>query len=204
MSSIPQEDLIEQRRRVVKKILTAQEHRVLLMTAEGFTDQEIANHLNVITSTIRIILQRVRDRLEARNRIHCIHIAHQEGLFSGTTSTPDRPDRVPRAPRTPPTGDAAGGGELFTKSADGVYQVKDPISAPVAEPTHYLGAVHPTDRSKTWEIDISVPDDVEARRRMRQLAGWVYPPFLITLRRPGPDGKQIDSLAAFCRPRHDD
>lgn len=196
------EKRIEQQRRTVKGVLTAQEHGVLLMTAEGFTDLEIASHLEVSTGTIQVILQRVRDRLEARNRMHCIHLAHQMGLLSTKTPAADRPKRIRRGPRTPPMGDAPGGGKLFER-AGAIYRAKDPVSLPAVEPTHYLCVVHPTDSSKSWEIDISVPDDVQARRRMMQLAGWVYPPFRVGLRRPGLDGEQIDSVAAFCRPAAD-
>ena len=197
MGSATLESQVEDKRRVVKGTLTAREYEVLALAAEGDSNQEIAGKLHVAVSTVQTYLKRIFNRLEARNRAHCIHLAHECGLFGGA-GEPET-DPVPPLTRT---------GQPLTRSADGpvfkkvgmVHRAVPTASKPSPRPcppTHVLRVEHPTDAKETWEVCISVKDDLEARRRMTQLAGWVFPPRRVTLHPAGQMERSLGGLLGF-------
>jgi DNA-binding CsgD family transcriptional regulator len=79
--SLPLEQRIENRRRVIGGVLTAREHHVLTLAAEGHTNREIADHMQISRSTVAEGLARVIERLGAKGRVHCIGLARSRGLL---------------------------------------------------------------------------------------------------------------------------
>lgn len=61
--------------------LTEKEYDVLLMLAEGFTNNEIASQANVAASTIQQRAFDVVTKLGARNRTHAVAVAYHTGVL---------------------------------------------------------------------------------------------------------------------------
>lgn len=61
--------------------LTSRQDEVLLLVAEGFTNQQIADRLFVSTATVERHVENIRFSLDARNRPHAVWLAIQAGLL---------------------------------------------------------------------------------------------------------------------------
>lgn len=64
--------------------LTFKELEILEMAGNGLTNQEIAAHLQIATTTVKWHMSNVLCKLNAKNRTHASHIARQLGLFKLT------------------------------------------------------------------------------------------------------------------------
>jgi LuxR family maltose regulon positive regulatory protein len=64
------------------KQLTRQEHKVLQLLADGYTNQQIASRLNISLSTIKIHLGNIYGKFQVTTRIQCINQARKHGLIS--------------------------------------------------------------------------------------------------------------------------
>lgn len=64
--------------------LTPREREVLALVAAGDSGPEISAKLHLGLDTVKEHTQRLCRKLDARNRTHAIHIAHQRGLLGGT------------------------------------------------------------------------------------------------------------------------
>lgn len=63
------------------KRLTRQEHKVLLLLAEGNTNQQIANQLNISLSTSKVHILNIFCKLQVTTRIQCMNQARRLGLL---------------------------------------------------------------------------------------------------------------------------
>lgn len=61
--------------------LTDRERDVVYLVAQGGSNREIADRLNLAAHTVKSHLQRISAKLEARNRAHVVHLAHTAGLL---------------------------------------------------------------------------------------------------------------------------
>ncbi len=66
--------------------LTQREKEILLLLAEGQTNQGIANVLYITSGTVRVHVHAILHKLEARDRNQAVTIAMQKGLISGDMS----------------------------------------------------------------------------------------------------------------------
>ncbi|MBT2483175.1 MULTISPECIES: response regulator transcription factor [unclassified Microbacterium] len=72
--------------------LTDREREVFLAIGRGLTNAEIAQTLYVGESTVKTHVGRILAKLEARDRIHAVILAHRLGLVGSTTDDdPPRP-----------------------------------------------------------------------------------------------------------------
>ncbi len=69
-------------------VLSTRERQVLVLIAQGETDQGIAKVLRVHPSTVDSYVARLCDKLEAGNRPHLVDIAWRRGLLTGQLSSP--------------------------------------------------------------------------------------------------------------------
>ena len=65
--------------------ITAREHNVLELVANGCSTAEIARELWITEDTVRTHIKRMMVRLEARTRAHAVAIAFREGLWTDST-----------------------------------------------------------------------------------------------------------------------
>ncbi|NJL05761.1 MAG: response regulator transcription factor [Chloroflexaceae bacterium] len=65
--------------------LTAREGEVLLLLAQGCTNPEIADHLCIAVSTVKVHIRNVYAKLHARNRIEAINAAYRLHLIHHPT-----------------------------------------------------------------------------------------------------------------------
>lgn len=65
--------------------ITAREHDVLELVANGYSTAEIARELWITEDTVRTHIKRMLVRLEARTRAHAVAIAFREGLWAEST-----------------------------------------------------------------------------------------------------------------------
>jgi LuxR family transcriptional regulator, maltose regulon positive regulatory protein len=63
------------------KPLTARQHSVLRLIAQGQTTGEIASQLGVTPNTVRDHIRLILAKLHARDRAHAVAIAMREGLL---------------------------------------------------------------------------------------------------------------------------
>lgn len=91
--------------------LTAQEHAVLEVAAEGASSAEIACRLSLATGTVRNYLSSITSKLGARNRVDAVRIARDAGWIwtneLAARSGHMRPSRS-RSPKAPPRRDGSG------------------------------------------------------------------------------------------------
>jgi DNA-binding CsgD family transcriptional regulator len=66
--------------------ITAREHDVLELVANGYSTAEIARELWITADTVRTHIKRMMIRLEARTRAHAVAIAFREGLWAESAS----------------------------------------------------------------------------------------------------------------------
>ncbi|WP_432825749.1 response regulator [Dactylosporangium sp. CA-092794] len=64
--------------------LTAREHEVFLLIAEGFTNQEIGATLHIGDETVKTHVSRILTKLELRHRTHAVRYAYQHGIVRAT------------------------------------------------------------------------------------------------------------------------
>jgi DNA-binding NarL/FixJ family response regulator len=62
------------------EVLTAREREVMMLAAEGWSNDRIAGHLFVSPLTVRTHIQRAMTKLHARDRTQLVVIAYQTGL----------------------------------------------------------------------------------------------------------------------------
>ncbi len=67
--------------------LSQRQHEVLDLLAEVLSNSQIARRLLVGEATISTHVENLYARLGARNRAHCVHLAHGRGLL-GTRRCP--------------------------------------------------------------------------------------------------------------------
>ena len=60
--------------------LTAREHEVFLLLAEGFTNQEIAASLYIGDETVKTHVSRILMKLDLRDRVHAVRYAYHHGI----------------------------------------------------------------------------------------------------------------------------
>lgn len=72
---------IRARRPHEEPLLSAREREVLALVADGRTAPEIATRLQLATTTVRTYIQRLLDKLEARDRAQLIHLAMRRNLL---------------------------------------------------------------------------------------------------------------------------
>jgi DNA-binding NarL/FixJ family response regulator len=70
-------------------VLTEREHDVFLAISHGLTNSEIAERLFLSESTVKTHVGRVMAKLEARDRIHVVILAHRLGVVGSVA--PSRP-----------------------------------------------------------------------------------------------------------------
>lgn len=73
------------------KILTPREISVLMMIADGLSDEEISTHLAITPSTVATHRRNLRLKIEAHNDRDLINYARQWGLISLDSSPPTPP-----------------------------------------------------------------------------------------------------------------
>lgn len=64
---------------IVESPLTDREKEVLYLTAQGYEAPEVAAQLHLSTGTVRNYLTTVVTKLNARNRVDAVRIAHESG-----------------------------------------------------------------------------------------------------------------------------
>lgn len=67
--------------------LTAREHDVLRLVAEGYTNAEISTNLQLGESTVKSHVQNLLTKLGARNRVRAAIYAYEAGLISACASS---------------------------------------------------------------------------------------------------------------------
>ena len=61
-------------------VLTAREHEVLLLVAQGYSNQEIAESLFMSPATAKTHVSRLLTKLDARDRVQLVVMAYESGL----------------------------------------------------------------------------------------------------------------------------
>lgn len=64
------------------KPLSPRQRECLRHVANGLTDDEVAQHMNVSSTTTKRHLLDIRIKLGARNRAHAVAIALREGIIA--------------------------------------------------------------------------------------------------------------------------
>ena len=64
--------------------LTAREEEILVLVAQGETDQDIADRLQISIRTVRTHLDRIRDKSGRRRRADLTRFAYEHGLIGDT------------------------------------------------------------------------------------------------------------------------
>jgi two-component system nitrate/nitrite response regulator NarL len=72
---------IRARRPHEEPLLSTREREVLALVADGRTAPEIATRLQLATTTVRTYIQRLLNKLEARDRAQLIHLAMRRNLL---------------------------------------------------------------------------------------------------------------------------
>ncbi|MEA5573606.1 response regulator transcription factor [Calothrix sp. UHCC 0171] len=66
--------------------LTQREQEILVLLAQGKTNQQIANALYITSGTVRVHVHTILHKLEARDRIQAVAVAIEKGLIAGEIS----------------------------------------------------------------------------------------------------------------------
>ncbi|NBH03345.1 helix-turn-helix transcriptional regulator [Amycolatopsis sp. SID8362] len=77
-------------------MLSARQHQILSLIAEGNSYAEIGQLLFISTETVRTHVKQVLRRLRARDRTHAVALAYRAGLLvvPGRSSAPPSPWRA--------------------------------------------------------------------------------------------------------------
>ncbi|MBN9619427.1 MAG: response regulator transcription factor, partial [Actinobacteria bacterium] len=70
--------------------ITERERDVLLLVAEGFTNSEIAQQLHIEPGTAKTHVAHLLTKLDARDRVQLVIIAHRTGLVTLARDAPGR------------------------------------------------------------------------------------------------------------------
>ena len=87
----------------LETILTKRQVEMFMLLAQGYSQQEIAEKLNVSAMSVSKVIHKVYDKLEARNAVEAV----REALLHGLLSVED----LPKSPSEP-----------FVDSRENVYQ----------------------------------------------------------------------------------
>jgi RNA polymerase sigma factor (sigma-70 family) len=68
--------------RTALKLLTERELEVLKLLAKGLTNSELAAELSLSESTVKTHVARILDKLELRDRVQAVILAHETGLLA--------------------------------------------------------------------------------------------------------------------------
>lgn len=69
-----------------RDLLTPQQLRIIVLAAQGRSNAEIGKALHISGDTVKTHIRAIFDRLGARNRAHCVHLAHRYGLAEVATA----------------------------------------------------------------------------------------------------------------------
>ena len=65
-----------------ENILTSREYQILILVASGFSDKEIAEHFFISIRTVNGYLDKIRNKLDAKNRTQAVVKALKYGLIT--------------------------------------------------------------------------------------------------------------------------
>lgn len=65
---------------LVSHVLTEKEIEIVKLIADGLSNKEIANQLNITTSTVKTHIKKIMDKLKAKNRAEIVSKFFKEGL----------------------------------------------------------------------------------------------------------------------------
>jgi two-component system NarL family response regulator len=68
-------------------VLSDRQLEVLMLVAEGATDNEIAIRLHLSVPTVSQYVKGIRGRLDARSRTHAVALALRQGILPGGSSS---------------------------------------------------------------------------------------------------------------------
>jgi DNA-binding CsgD family transcriptional regulator len=63
-------------------LLTAREHQVLVLVANGLSAKEVAQEIDIAPRTVERHIENVRLKIRARNRTHMVTLAVELGLLN--------------------------------------------------------------------------------------------------------------------------
>jgi len=75
--------------------LTAREREILRLIASGLSNGEIAQQLYISDTTVKTHVTHILQKLNLRDRVQAVVLAHQTGLFEADTRRPSRRDESP-------------------------------------------------------------------------------------------------------------
>lgn len=64
--------------------LSRREQQVLFLVARGHSNREIGSRLHITEETVKTHVRRILRRLNAHNRAHAVHLAHELGQLDRT------------------------------------------------------------------------------------------------------------------------
>ncbi len=70
-------------------VLTDYEMRVLVLSSEGFTLRDISTIEERTYRSVGCTLERVREKLDACNKAHAVHLGYQYGILKVNVSNPE-------------------------------------------------------------------------------------------------------------------
>ena len=75
--------------------LTVREREILRLIASGLSNGEIAQQLYISDTTVKTHVTHILQKLNLRDRVQAVVLAHQTGLFEADTRRPSRRDESP-------------------------------------------------------------------------------------------------------------